>query len=148
MLENPLQITFDLASFLRFDFCWDFYSFLSSHELSSVIFYFYVLLSINFVYSSLPRQKTNFSHFLMSLYLLKSRWYRDYVPSNDLLPKWIVFIHLGSWRLSDLYILFLSILSTEIRLFQSLHHQDGNLKVRLLIKTCYYIVPYLSTILV
>ena len=30
---------------------------------------------------------------------------------------------------------------TDIVLFQSLNHQEGNLKVRLLIKGSYYIVP-------
>ena len=38
-------------------------------------------------------------------------------------------------------ILFLLRLSMEIRLFESLNHQEDNLKVWLLIKSVFYIVP-------
>ena len=40
------------------------------------------------------------------------------------------------------------ILQTEIILFQSLNNREGNLKVRLLIKSSYYIVPNPSTTLI
>ena len=49
------------------------------------------------------------------------------------------------WDISDLYptkiVLSVDTFLTEIRLFQSLYHQEGNLKVRLLIKNMYQIVP-------
>ena len=49
------------------------------------------------------------------------------------------------WDISDLYptkiVLSVDTFLTEIRLFQSLYHQEGNLKVRLLIKNTYHIVP-------
>ena len=39
-------------------------------------------------------------------------------------------------------------ISAEISPFQSLNYQEGNLKVQLLIKTGYYIVPNPSTYLI
>ena len=41
---------------------------------------------------------------------------------------------------------FLLRLSTEIRLFESINHQEDNLKVWLLIKSVFYIVPKSSII--
>ena len=51
------------------------------------------------------------------------------------------FLPIPSWSLRDKRLCFLLIPLTEIRLFQSLNHQKGNLKVWPLIKSDYYIVP-------
>ena len=65
--------------------------------------------------------------------------------------RWLIPPSAGSNRvkgsLHNKKLFFLLIPLTEIRLFQSLNHQKGNLKVWLLIKRDYYIVPNSSTIL-
>ena len=61
--------------------------------------------------------------------------------STVILPIWMISFHLASWWLIDLYIK----IGFSVRLFQSLNHQEVNLKVWLLFKSSYHILPNHST---
>ena len=69
---------------------------------------------------------------------------------DDFLPNWMIFFHLSSTWMSDLYItkscIFCWYTTAEKR--KSLNHVDFYLKLRFLIKSSYYIVPSPSTALI
>ena len=76
-------------------------------------------------------------------------------PIHDFLPNWMIFFHLLSTWLSDLYItkncvfcLYTTAEKRKFDFFQSLNHVDVNLKPHFLIKSGYYIVPSPSTALI